>query len=126
MSGRACAGTMPILPSRSADVGTFLLDTALATWGILACHAWFEVYLGGRWHTFDPRNNVPRVGRVLMARGRDATDVAIATTLGPSSVRTTADIYSHAIRGKDHAAAQCWDDIMQRSRSETDKSKTVN
>jgi hypothetical protein len=53
-----------------------------------------------------------------MARGRDATDVAIATTFGPSSVRT--------IRGKDRAAAQCWDDIMQRSRSETDKSKTVN
>jgi len=38
--------------------------------------------------------------------------------LGHSSVRKTADIYSHAIRGKDHAAALCWDDIMQRSRSE--------
>ncbi len=45
--------------------------------------AWFEAYLGGRWYTFDPRNNVPRVGRILMARGRDATDVAITTSFGP-------------------------------------------
>ena len=44
--------------------------------------AWMEVYLGGRWYTFDPRNNVPRIGRVLIARGRDASDVAIATTFG--------------------------------------------
>ena len=33
---------------------------------------WFEAYLGGAWHTFDPRNNKPRIGRVLIARGRDA------------------------------------------------------
>jgi transglutaminase-like putative cysteine protease len=46
--------------------------------------AWFEAWIGGRWHLFDPRNNVPRVGRVLMARGRDACDVAIATTFGPN------------------------------------------
>jgi transglutaminase-like putative cysteine protease len=38
------------------------------------------VYLGGRWHTFDARNNVPRIGRVLIARGRDAADVAMVTT----------------------------------------------
>ena len=44
--------------------------------------AWFEAYLGGRWHTFDARFNVPRIGRLLMARGRDATDVAITTTFG--------------------------------------------
>jgi transglutaminase-like putative cysteine protease len=44
--------------------------------------AWFEVFLGGRWHTFDARNNKPRVGRVLMARGRDAADVALTTTFG--------------------------------------------
>jgi transglutaminase-like putative cysteine protease len=47
---------------------------------------WFEAYLGGAWHTFDPRNNVPRIGRVLMARGRDATDVAITTTFGPNTL----------------------------------------
>jgi transglutaminase-like putative cysteine protease len=44
--------------------------------------AWFEVYLEGRWWVFDARNNVPRVGRVLMATGRDATDVAITTSFG--------------------------------------------
>jgi transglutaminase-like putative cysteine protease len=45
--------------------------------------AWFEAYLGGHWHTFDARHNTPRIGRILMARGRDATDVALATTFGP-------------------------------------------
>jgi transglutaminase-like putative cysteine protease len=48
--------------------------------------AWFEAYLGGRWFTFDPRNNVPRIGRILMARGRDATDVAIVTSFGPCTL----------------------------------------
>ena len=52
-------------------------------YGVMDFAAWIEVYLGGAWHTFDPRNNVPRIGRVLIARGRDATDVAIATTFGP-------------------------------------------
>jgi transglutaminase-like putative cysteine protease len=46
--------------------------------------AWFEAYIGGEWHMFDPRNNMPRIGRILMARGRDAADVAISTTFGPS------------------------------------------
>jgi transglutaminase-like putative cysteine protease len=50
--------------------------------------AWFDVYLGGRWHTFDPRNNVPRIGRVLIARGRDASDVAITTTFGPNTLES--------------------------------------
>jgi transglutaminase-like putative cysteine protease len=44
--------------------------------------AWFEVYLDGRWFTFDARHNTPRIGRIVMARGRDATDVAISTTFG--------------------------------------------
>jgi transglutaminase-like putative cysteine protease len=43
---------------------------------------WFEAFLGGRWHTFDPRNNQRRIGRILIARGRDAGDVAISTTFG--------------------------------------------
>jgi transglutaminase-like putative cysteine protease len=44
--------------------------------------AWMEVWLGDRWWTFDPRNNAPRKGRVLIGRGRDASDVAMATTFG--------------------------------------------
>jgi len=45
---------------------------------------WMEVYLGNDWYVFDPRNNEPRIGRVLIARGRDAADVAISTSFGPN------------------------------------------
>ena len=55
-------------------------------YGVMDFAGWFEAYLGGRWYTFDARNNVPRIGRVLMARGRDASDVAIATTFGPNEL----------------------------------------
>ncbi|HEY0265668.1 MAG TPA: hypothetical protein VGC16_02890, partial [Rhizomicrobium sp.] len=44
--------------------------------------AWFEAWLGGEWHTLDARHNHPRIGRLLMARGRDATDAAISTAFG--------------------------------------------
>lgn len=50
--------------------------------------AWFEVFLGGQWHTFDARNNTPRIGRVLMARGRDAADVALTTTFGVNKLES--------------------------------------
>lgn len=43
---------------------------------------WFEVYLGGAWHTFDARHNKPRIGRIVIARGRDAADVALSTSFG--------------------------------------------
>jgi transglutaminase-like putative cysteine protease len=46
--------------------------------------AWIEVFLGGRWLTFDPRNNDPRIGRILVARGRDAEDVPLTLTFGPA------------------------------------------
>jgi transglutaminase-like putative cysteine protease len=45
---------------------------------------WFEAYLGGHWYTFDARHNEPRIGRILMATGREATDVAISTSFGAS------------------------------------------
>jgi transglutaminase-like putative cysteine protease len=48
--------------------------------------AWFEAYLGGRWYTFDARNNTPRVGRVVVGRGRDAVDVALITSFGPHTL----------------------------------------
>lgn len=49
--------------------------------------AWFEVYLGGRWHTVDPRNRVPRIGRVLIAQGRDAADVPLSNAFGPNTLK---------------------------------------
>ena len=48
--------------------------------------AWFQVYLGGNWYTFDARHNKPRIGRILMATGRDATDVALSTSFGQSNL----------------------------------------
>jgi len=48
--------------------------------------AWFEAYLGGRWYIFDARHNKPRIGRIVMARGRDATDVALSTIFGPATM----------------------------------------
>jgi transglutaminase-like putative cysteine protease len=46
-------------------------------------NAWFEVYLDGRWMTFDARHNIPRIGRITVARGRDATDIPLAHSFGP-------------------------------------------
>lgn len=46
--------------------------------------AWLEAYLDGQWYCFDPRNNTPRIGRILIARGRDAADVPISNTFGPN------------------------------------------
>ena len=67
--------------------------------------AWFEAWIGGRWQMFDPRNNVPRIGRILMARGRDASDVAIATTFGPNILERfsvwTDEIPVNAVAGVD-------------------------
>jgi len=50
-------------------------------------HAWFEAYLGGRWYTFDARHNRPRVGRVVVGRGRDAVDVALTTSYGSTILK---------------------------------------
>jgi len=50
--------------------------------------AWFEAYLGDGWYAFDPRNNTPRIGRVLIARGRDAADVALTTSFGTSTLES--------------------------------------
>jgi transglutaminase-like putative cysteine protease len=65
--------------------------------------AWFEVYLGGRWYTFDARHNTPRIGRILMARGRDATDVAIVTSFGPCTLAgfkvVTDEVPAQAVAG---------------------------
>jgi len=48
---------------------------------------WYEVYLGGRWYTFDARHNIPRIARIVMARGRDAADVALTTNFGSATLK---------------------------------------
>jgi transglutaminase-like putative cysteine protease len=58
------------------DIGVPVVDAPMDFAG------WFEAFLDGQWYTFDARNNSPRIGRILMARGRDATDVALASTFG--------------------------------------------
>ncbi|MBW6526549.1 transglutaminase family protein [Sphingomonas sp. RHCKR7] len=62
------------------DIGVARSDAAMDF------SAWFDVYLGGAWHTFDARHNQPRIGRILMARGRDATDTALTTVFGTAEL----------------------------------------
>lgn len=62
----------------------YLGDIGVPVTGPMDFSAWFEAYLDGRWYTFDPRNHAPRIGRVLMAYGHDAADVALLTSFGPS------------------------------------------
>jgi transglutaminase-like putative cysteine protease len=68
---RYCTGYLP-------DIGIPVEDVPMDFAG------WFEAYIGGQWYTFDARNNMPRIGRVLLARGRDAADVPITMTFGPN------------------------------------------
>ena len=66
--------------------------------------AWFEVFLDGRWYTFDARHNHPRIGRIVIARGRDAADVAISTTFGSAALArftvVTDEVADKASRGR--------------------------
>ena len=73
------------IPARYAT--GYLGDIAWPVSGPMDFSAWFEVYLENRWWTFDARHAVPRIGRVLMAVGRDASDVAITTSFGQADLR---------------------------------------
>ncbi len=64
----------------------YLGDIGVPVVGEMDFSAWFEVYLDHRWYAFDARNNQPRIGRVLIARGRDATDVAMVNSFGPAQL----------------------------------------
>jgi transglutaminase-like putative cysteine protease len=66
--------------------------------------AWTEVFLGERWYTFDARYNVPRVGRILMARGRDAGDVPIITSFGATTLES---FHVWCDAGSARKAAEC-------------------
>jgi transglutaminase-like putative cysteine protease len=68
--------------------------------------AWFEAYLEGGWHTFDPRNHAPRIGRILMARGRDAADVAISNSFGTTTLTSFKVITDEVAEDKQYAAAR--------------------
>jgi len=61
--------------------------------------AWFEVYLDRGWYTFDARHNTPRIGRVLIARGRDASDVAISSSFGPTTLLQF-KVWTDEVRGE--------------------------
>lgn len=73
------------IPARYAT--GYLGDIGVPAGGPMDFSAWFEVYLEDRWWTFDARHNFPRIGRVLMATGRDASDVAITTSFGQANLR---------------------------------------
>ncbi len=64
-------------------VNGYLGDIGVPVTGPMDFAAWMEVYLGGKWWTFDPRNNKPRIGRIVVARGRDAADVPLVNSFGP-------------------------------------------
>jgi transglutaminase-like putative cysteine protease len=66
-------------------------------YGPMDFSAWFEAFLDGRWYTFDARNNTPRIGRVLIARGRDASDVAISSAFGPNTL-TSFRVWTDEVR----------------------------
>jgi transglutaminase-like putative cysteine protease len=66
----------------------YLGDIGVPVEGPMDFAGWFEAFLDGHWYTFDPRNNTRRIGRVLIARGRDAGDVAISSTFGPNTLQT--------------------------------------
>ena len=69
-----------VIPARYAS--GYLGDIGIPYSGPGDFCAWYEVFLGGAWHTFDARYNVPRAGRILMVRGADASDVAMITAFG--------------------------------------------
>ena len=73
-----------------------------APYGPMDFAGWFEAFLGDRWYTFDARNNTPRIGRVLIARGRDACDVALSSTFGPNTLegfKVWTDVVDESVTG---------------------------
>ncbi len=69
-------------------VNGFLGDIGVSIMAPDDFSAWMEVYLGGQWVTFDPRNNTPRIGRIIVARGRDAADVPLINSFGPHTLKS--------------------------------------
>lgn len=74
------------IPSRY--VNGYLGDIGVPIVDPMDFSAWMEVYLEGGWHTFDPRNNIPRIGRIVVARGRDAADIPLINSFGPHTLKS--------------------------------------
>jgi len=79
------------------DIGVPISDAPMDFSG------WFEAYLDGQWYAFDARHNKPRIGRILIARGRDAADVAITTSFGANTLVKFTVITDELIEGQDAA-----------------------
>jgi len=90
------------IPARYAT--GYLGDIGVPPAGPMDFSAWFEAYLEGRWWTFDARNNIPRIGRVLMATGRDAADVAITTSFGTSWLKNFTVVTDEVVTGESATA----------------------
>lgn len=82
-------------------VAGYLGDIGVPVVGAMDFSAWFEAYLDGRWWAFDARNNTPRIGRVLMATGRDAADVAFLTSFGQSTLKSFQVVSDEVAAAKD-------------------------
>jgi transglutaminase-like putative cysteine protease len=90
------------IPARYAT--GYLGDIGIPPAGPMDFSAWFEAYLEGQWWTFDARNNIPRIGRVLMATGRDAADVAITTSFGTSWLKNFTVVTDEVVSGESATA----------------------
>jgi transglutaminase-like putative cysteine protease len=90
------------IPARYAT--GYLGDIGVPPAGPMDFSAWFEAYLENRWWTFDARNNMPRIGRVLMATGRDAADVAITTSFGTSWLKNFTVVTDEVVTGESATA----------------------
>jgi len=86
------------IPARYAT--GYLGDIDFPASGPMDFSAWFEVYLDHHWWTFDARHNQPRIGRVLMATGRDAADVALTTSFGVANLKNFFVISEEIVGGK--------------------------
>ena len=84
--------------------------------------AWFEAYLGGRWYAFDARHNMPRIGRILIGRGRDASDVAISNSFGHTTLAGFKVWTDEIVRPAPSAPLFAWRNIPSSARNSSPSS----
>jgi len=95
------------IPARYAT--GYLGDIGVPVNGEMDFSAWYEVYLGDRWWSFDARNQKPRIGRILMATGRDAADVAITTSFGTTWLNRFSVVTDEVVEAASPVTTQCFD-----------------